>query len=329
MIGDALQATYDSKRLASLPPITMEKTLRIAMDNVQGNPALVMRMFESALDYNDSIASRTDDKTLFADQVTVHAKDVLYCWNKAFIVASLEFKNLTKTMDLLQRAKLMRKAEKSRGGSSRFTPTSSPRPVVFSTLMRMCREKRDWNTAVQVWHMFFEDVEEQDRMQDGPSLQHLLCYFLTLACRLERDCKENDKVIRYSRLALGLIEKDFGLQNPALWERSETILKGKGAALKPLSEGQKQDPDVAFCVEYLVAIRATCRAALDTGEQGADLADKDQVEKWKELRKRAVQLRNLCDGSHFDEDEADWMRSGAKGKSHLALTDADMRELLD
>jgi hypothetical protein len=329
MIEQTLQVIYDSERLATLPPITIERTLRVAMENVQGNPALAIRMFESALDYNDGVASRTDDKTFYLNQVPVNGKDVMDCWNRAFIIASLELKDLSKSIDLLQRAKMMQKGESSPSGSSRFTPSSSQRSIVFSTLMRLCMEKQEWNTAVQVWRFYFDNVDEPNQVQDSTSLQYLLYYFLKLASRLERGGKEKDDVIKYSRLALELLEKDFGLKNPALWERSEKILKEKGVTLRPAPEGQKEDLEFTLCVEYLEVIRATCRAALDTGEQGVDLADKDLVEKWKELRKKATQLLKLSDGTHFDDEEADWMRSGAKGKRQLALTDADMRELLD
>jgi hypothetical protein len=321
LIEQSLQEIYDNSHLAELPPITVETTLRVALDNVTNDPALSLRIFDSALEYNDGTAEQFDDKYLFRDQVRVNFKDVKDCWSAACLAAIVNLKNLTKGMDLILRAKAMINSNKS---SSRLTPHSMRRPYIFSRLMRLCQDKQDWNAAISTWSLFFGEVKKANRLADGPSQEHLIYNFLNLAYKMDKDSKEDGN---YCRTALDLVEKDVGLSSADLFIVSENNLKDNKRDKLQESAFKNKDEIVAFAIEYVKTVRLVCRRALDTGEQGIDLASKDQVEKWKDLRKRAAQLRELGEGTSFDDEEADWLRSGAKGKSSLALSDEDMREL--
>lgn len=316
----------------------MENTLRVALDNIgrANNAPLLLKIFESALAYHDREPIAGEEK--FSAHVNVNLKDVMTCWKRAILAALLELKDVSKALELVEKTNPMQyHGNKSSPGTtiSRLK-TSFISAYVFSHLMRHCIEKLDWTLAMRIWRNV-DKLGNKEDYEEEQAWQFFLLSFFTLASRLDSSQSNQDKgrANRYSREALEVLDKYVGLKNDLLWKRTERILKEQPnpLAMSPtLEEGtdlEEVNPEVKLCLDYLGAIRLLCKNALDTGEQGADLVEKSQMEQWKELRSKAIMLRKLYDGQQtFDSEEAEWLRSGDKRKKPLALTDDDLRELL-
>lgn len=318
----------------------MEMTLRVALENITNDAPLLLNIFESALDYHDGEAQIGHHRGF--NYININVRDVMTCWTKAILATLLELKDLPKALILLERTNpTSKKAKESSSDSTSRFKTSYISTHVFSRLMRYCNDKSDWTSALQVWR-HIEKMGKTEKLVHDQSWQFFLMSFLNLASRLESNQKDNQvngrankDTIRYSRKALDLLDEEIGLNNELLWTRTESILKTKSNnTIAPLlseeaTASESVDEDVSLCLDYLNSIKQVCRAALDTGEQGAEFVDKSRMEKWKEMRTKAARLRNLGEGnSTFDSDQAEWLRSGDKRKKSLALTDDDMRELL-
>lgn len=301
-----------------------DQSLKNCFNLVSREPDLYLTVFEAAVDYHESIY-RSNGETVGPD---ASSRNFTWSWLWA-IKAAARMKDTGKALALLERLKM------NMEWPTPYRLVDVAKPFYFYESMQLCHKVLDWDAGLKVWRYWFDmRVIKSDQVDDDDTTISVVKQFLGLACSLENEAKRNpqeiadqSESIRYAREALRIINETIGFEGE-VWKKWEE----KCREVEPLSPVVKNmSQETSNLVTFLTNIRRTCKHALDTGRQGVDLADKDEVVKWKELQRRAVETLARIEGDRaHDNTEAKWLRSGvnAKGSGSLALTNADIRQML-
>ena len=299
-----------------------DQSLKNCFNLIHKEPDLYLTVFEAAVDYHESIY-RSNGEAVGPD---ASSRNFTWSWLWA-LKSAARMKDTSKALALLERLKT------NMEWPFPYRLVNVAKPFYFQESMQLCHKVLDWDAGLKVWRYWFDmRVIKGDQVHEDDSTISVAKQFLGLACSLESEAKRNPKAtddqsesVRYAREALRIIDGTIGFEGE-VWKKWEE----KCGQVEPLSAVFKNlSQETSNLVTFLINIRRTCKHALDTGPQGVDLADKDEVIKWKELQRRAVEkLARIEVERAYDDTEAKWLRSGVNAKGSLALTKADIRQML-